>query len=407
LNISFFIAGRYLFAKKSQNIINIISVISLLGVSVATAALCIILSVFNGLQNFVSQSLNTLSPDIEITPKYGKIIREDACNIDQLSRIEGVEYIAGVLSDVAVCSYKEQQYVVQIKGVDADYQKMSRIDTITEGDFALQYEQFPLAILGAGVANKLGCFPSQIINNSITVYYPNRLQQQSALPNQNSLNMQHITPVGVFHSYTDFDNELVFVPIRFARALLGYEKGYTAIEIRCQSSLKKQDIQQKIQLSVGDRFHVKNAFEQEEELYKVMQSEKWITYAVLAFILLIASFNLIGMMAILILEKQQSVKILYCMGANVPFVRRIFIFEGLLISGIGLVLGLVIGLTFCLLQHIFGFVTFGGEAFLLKAYPVDVQIHDLLLICFIVMAIAFPCVYVLVRKLCPKLYLQR
>jgi lipoprotein-releasing system permease protein len=401
LNVSLLVAKRYLFAKKSHHIINIISGVSLLGVAVATAALCIILSIFNGLQNFVGQSVNAMSPDIEITQKYGKIIADSSISIAQLSQIEGVEYLSGVLSDAAVFVHQNQQYIAKIKGVETDYYRINRMDTLTEGHFELQYKNFPLAVLGAGVAFHLNCQISPTVNNSLTVYYPNRLQKRTAVMNENSLQRATFSPSGIFYSYTDFDNEFVFVPIAAARELLGYKTGFTSIEIRCKSDVNKNKVQKEITQLAGKNFYVKNAYQQQEELYKVMQSEKWITYAILAFILLIATFNMTGMMAILMLEKKKSTQILYCMGGNLQFIRRIFVYQGMLISGIGLLCGLCIGLIFCLLQHIFGFLTFGGNVFLLKAYPIDVQMMDILLICLIVISISFFMVNLLVRKLFP------
>ena len=406
MNVSLFIAWRYLFAKKSHNIINIISIVSFVGVMIATAALFIVLSVFNGLTGFVEQSFNAFSADIEITPRYGKIISQDAINIKEIASLEAVEYHSEVLSDVAVFVYDDRQFIAKIKGVYPDYARMNHMDTIVRnGSFLLEHSGFPFAVLGYVVAAHLSSPVSSSINNALKIYYPDRTKKRSTAMSIDALNSQSITPTGIFYSQTEYDEEFVFVPLNFARTLLGYESGATSLEIRCKPSAKKADVQAEIKAIVGENYYVKNAYEQEEELFKVMQSEKWITYAILSFILLIASFNMVGMIAILILEKKQSVSILYSMGANIGMVRKVFIYEGILISLLGIVSGLFIGFIVCLLQIWFGFVSF-GDGYLLTAYPVAMQWIDVLLIPLVVLCITLPASYLLSRRIYPKLSSQ-
>ena len=235
------------------------------------------------------------------------------------------------------------------------------------------------------------------------IYYPDRNKKTISAASIDALNSQVISPAGVFYSYTDYDAEFVFVPLDFARILLGYDAGYTSLEIRCVSSAKVESVQNEIKKITGENFYVKNAHQQEEELFKVMQSEKWITYTILSFILLIASFNMIGMFAILILEKKQTVGILYSMGADRGLVRRIFIYEGILISILGVVTGLFLGFIFCLLQMQFGFITFGEGSYILPAYPVVMQWKDVLLVPIIVLVITIPSAYFLTKKIYTKL----
>ena len=404
MNVSLHIARRYLFAKKSHNIINIISIVSFSGVAVATAVLFIVLSIFNGLQRYVEQNFNAFSADIEITPKYGKIISKEALDLQQIAALNGVDYFSEVLSDVAVFVYDDKQFIAKIKGVYPDYSRMNRMDTIVQnGVFLLENRGFPFAVLGAGVAAHLGCPVSEMISNNLKIYYPDRNKKTISAASIDALNSQVISPAGVFYSYTDYDAEFVFVPLDFARILLGYDAGYTSLEIRCVSSAKVESVQNEIKKITGENFYVKNAHQQEEELFKVMQSEKWITYTILSFILLIASFNMIGMFAILILEKKQTVGILYSMGADRGLVRRIFIYEGILISILGVVTGLFFGFIFCLLQMRFGFITFGEGSYLLTAYPVDMQWKDVLLVPIIVLVITIPSAYFLTKKIYTKL----
>ncbi len=404
MNVSLFIAKRYLFAKKSHNIINIISIVSFAGVAIATAILFIVLSVFNGLQNFIEQSFNSFSANIEITPKYGKIIPENAIDLKQITSLNGVEYISEVLSDVAVFVHDDRQFIAKIKGVYPDYIRMNRLDTIVyNGQFLLENRGFPFAVLGAGVAAHLNCPVSGMLSNTLKIYYPDRTKKRTSAVSIDALNSQVISPSGIFYSQTDYDREFVFLPISFARLLMGYESGYTSLEIRCNSSAKVKDVQNEIKKIVGEEFYVKDSYQQEEELFKVMQSEKWITYAILSFILLIASFNMVGMIAILILEKKRSVGILYSMGADINLVRRIFIYEGMLISVLGVVVGLFLGFVFCLLQIQFGFITFGEGSYLLTAYPVEMQWKDVVLVPLIVLVITIPAAYLLARRIYPKL----
>jgi ABC-type lipoprotein release transport system permease subunit len=407
VNVSLHIAKRYLFAKKSHNIINIISIVSFFGVAVATAVLFIVLSIFNGLQNFVEQSFNSFSADIEITPKYGKIIQENAIDLKQIASLDAVEYLSEVLSDVAVFVHDDKQFIAKIKGVYSDYSRMNRLDTIVRnGEFILENRGFPFAVLGVGVASHLNCPVSTMLSNNLKIYYPDRNKKNVSSASIDALNPQVISPSGIFYSLTEYDAEFVFVPISFARTLLGYETGYTSLEIRCKSSAKVESIQNEIKKRVGEEFYVKNAYQQEEELFKVMQSEKWITYVILAFILLIASFNMVGMLAILILEKKQTVGILYSMGADIGLVRRIFIYEGMLISILGVVIGLLLGFIFCLLQMQFGFITFGEGSYLLTAYPVLMQWKDVFLVPLIVLLITIPSAYFLARRIYPKLSMR-
>ena len=403
MNVSLYIAKRYLFAKKSHNIINIISIVSFSGVAVATAVLFIVLSVFNGLQDFVKQSFNSFNADIEITPKYGKIIPKDAINLSEIKALNGVEYLSEVLSDVAVFVHNEKQFIAKIKGVYSDYNRMNQLDTIVHrGEFVLENRGFPFAVLGAGVAAHLDCSASEM--EMLKIYYPDRTKKTVSAVSIDALNAQIITPSGIFYSSNiEYDAEFVFVPLSFARELLGYESGYTSLEIRCASSPKVESVQNEIKKKIGEGFYVKNSYQQEEELFKVMQSEKWITYAILSFILLIASFNMVGMIAILILEKKQTVGILHSMGANMGLVRRIFIYEGMLISILGVVVGLFLGFIFCLLQIQFEFITFGEGSYLLTAYPVLMQWKDVLLVPIIVLIITIPATYLLTKKIYPKL----
>lgn len=397
MNAALYIAKRYLFAKKSHNIINFISMLSLIGVAVASGALLIVLSIFNGLQDFIAQSVNAFNPDLEITSREGKVFSQQAIDLQTIAAWDDVQYCSEVLSDVVVFACEDRQFIAKLKGVRNDYTKMNRLDTMVEGHFVLHENDNDFAVLGGNIAYRLDCFAG-VPNTFLKVYYPDRMRKNVSINNLSSLNSQIIIPSGVFYTYTEYDAEYVFVPIDFAKQLLGYDSAYTSIEIKCKDG-KVNAVQRKLKEMYGDKFFVRNAYQQEEDLYKVMQSEKWGIYAILSFILVIAMFNIISMMTILILEKKEQIKVFYSMGADKTMIKNIFFYEGLLITGIGLLIGIVIGLLFCFLQSQFEFITFGDGSYLLSAYPVKIKLLDVVMILLVVFLTTVPATYFPTRKL--------
>lgn len=397
MNAALYIAKRYLFAKKSHNIINFISMLSLIGVAVASGALLIVLSIFNGLQDFIAQSVNAFNPDLEITSREGKVFPQQAIDLQTIAAWDDVQYCSEVLSDVVVFACEDRQFIAKLKGVRNDYTKMNRLDTMVEGHFVLHENDNDFAVLGGNIAYRLDCFAG-VPNTFLKVYYPDRMRKNVSMNNLSSLNSQIIIPSGVFYTYTEYDAEYVFVPIDFSKQLLGYDSAYTSIEIKCKEG-KVNAVQRKLKEMYGDKFYVRNAYQQEEDLYKVMQSEKWGIYAILSFILVIAMFNIISMMTILILEKKEQIKVFYSMGADKTMIKNIFFYEGLLITGIGLLIGIVIGLLFCFLQSQFEFITFGDGSYLLSAYPVKIKILDVVMILLVVFLTTVPATYFPTRKL--------
>ncbi len=397
MNAALYIAKRYLFAKKSHNIINFISMLSLIGVAVASGALLIVLSIFNGLQDFIAQSVNAFNPDLEITSREGKVFSQNAINLQTIAAWDDVQYCSEVLSDVVVFACEDRQFIAKLKGVRNDYTKMNRLDTMVEGRFVLHENDNDFAVLGGNIAYRLDCFAG-VPNTFLKVYYPDRTRKNVSINNLSSLNSQIIIPSGVFYTYTEYDAEYVFVPIDFAKQLLGYDSAYTSVEIKCKEG-KVNAVQRKLKEMYGDKFFVRNAYQQEEDLYKVMQSEKWGIYAILSFILVIAMFNIISMMTILILEKKEQIKVFYSMGADKTMIKNIFFYEGLLITGIGLLIGIVIGLLFCFLQSQFEFITFGDGSYLLSAYPVKIKLLDVVMILLVVFLTTVPATYFPTRKL--------
>ena len=388
MNFPFYIARRYLVSKKSHNIINIISGISIAGVMICTTALIIVLSVFSGFERLVISLFNSFNPDLEITLKEGKTFNSNLLPEDQMRKIPGVKYLAEVIEENALVKYKDKQYIATIKGVGEDYAKMCGLDTMmSEGKFLLQDGDRNFAVLGYGVAYFLGANLDDY-ENPISIYVPRRNASFSG-GFDNAFNNEVIFPSGFFSVQQDFDSKYVILPIRFVKKLLEYDTQITGLEIGISKGADIERIQRQITELSGDKFNVKNRFQQQALLYKIMRSEKWVIFMILTFILLIATFNVIGSLSMLILDKKRDIAVLQCLGASHVKVKKIFFAEGLLVSLIGAVGGLILGGVTCFLQQKFGFVKLGSanSTFVVNAYPVHMQVLDFIFVFITVMVI--------------------
>ncbi len=390
MNIPLYIARRYLVSKKSHNIINIISSISVAGVTIGTMSLIIVLSVFNGFDRLVISLFNTFNPDLLITTKAGKTFHATPSLEGDLRRIPGVIHLSEVVEENALIRYKDKQYIVTIKGVSPEFSKMSRMDTMmTDGSFLLQDGNKDYAILGGGVAYFLGANLDDYLN-PLTVYVPNRNSSFSGTM-ENAFNSDVIFPSGFFSVQTDFDVKYVLVPIRFIRNLMDYKDEVTGLEIAVAKGPDISGIRSSVEKVMGSSFSVKDHFQQQEMLYKIMKSEKWAIFLILTFILVIATFNVIGSLSMLILDKKRDIAVLQCMGATQPLVKRIFLTEGWLISFVGACSGLILGAIVCFLQMKFGFVKLGSadSTFVVSSYPVHMQVSDFIFVFLTVLLIGF------------------
>jgi lipoprotein-releasing system permease protein len=388
LNFPFYIARRYLVSKKSHNIINIISGISITGVMICTTALIIVLSVFSGFERLVISLFNSFNPDLEITLKEGKTYNSNLLPEDRMRKIPGVKYLAEVIEENALVKYKDKQYIATIKGVGEDYARMCGLDTMmSEGKFQLQDGDRNFAVLGYGVAYFLGA-NLEDYENPISIYVPRRNASFSG-GFDNAFNNEVIFPSGFFSVQQDFDIKYVILPIRFVKKLLEYDTQVTGLEIGISKGADIERIQRQVTDLSGDRFNVKNRFQQQALLYKIMRSEKWVIFLILTFILLIATFNVIGSLSMLILDKRRDIAVLQCLGASQVKVKKIFFAEGLLVSLIGAVGGLILGGVICFLQQKFGFVKLGSanSTFVVNAYPVHMQVIDFIFVFITVMVI--------------------
>ncbi|MDD4603513.1 MAG: ABC transporter permease [Bacteroidales bacterium] len=390
MNFPFYIARRYLISKKSHNIIHIISIISIVGVAIGTMALIIVLSVFNGFENLVLSLFSSFNPDIQITASHGKTFDVLNTPVDQLKKIPGVRYITQVIEEDALIKYKEKQAIVRIKGVSESYLKMSGVDSMmVEGTFLLQEEDKNYALLGYGVAATLGANLKDYLN-PLVVYVPRR---EASLSDglENAFNSEVIFPSGYFAIQQDYDVKYVILPLRFVQQLLSYGNQRTALEIGLSPGSDHENIQRQIESLLGKQFVIKNRFQQQEILYKIMKSEKLYIFLILSFILFMATFNVIGSLSMLILDKKKDIAILRSMGAPSSLIQRIFLFEGTMISLIGAILGLVLGAIICWVQVRYGLIHLGtpDSSFVVSAYPVQMRISDFFLVFTTVFVIGF------------------
>lgn len=388
MKLSLYIARRYLFAKKSRNAINVISAISVAGVTVGTMALITILSVFNGLEEMVRSIFSTSDPQIKIAPAKGKVFIPDSLMLKRLAGTEGVEIYALTLEENALLRYEEQQYIATVKGVSLNYAEVTDLDTaMWDGNFTLLGENGrPYAVAGLGVANYLGMRLNFV--SPLAIYIPDRKARIRGTPD-NEFTRKYIYMSGIFAVEQEFDSKYVFLPLDFARELLDYKDEVSSIEVRMRPGADEKRTQNAIREVMGDQFVVQNRYEQQEMFYKVMKAERLAIFVILTFILVIASFNIIGSLTMLIIEKERDINILRSLGADNRLIKRIFIYEGWMISFIGTVTGLLLGFILCAAQQHFGIVKLAGESLLIDAYPVRMQLSDFLIVAATVLAIGY------------------
>jgi lipoprotein-releasing system permease protein len=388
MRLSLYISKRYLFAKKSRNAINVISAISVAGVTVGTMALITILSVFNGLEEMVKGIFSTSDPEIKITPVHGKVFTPDTLALKKLSALNGVEVWAETLEENALLKYEDQQYIATIKGVSLNYAQVTELDTaMWDGEFMLKADNGrPYAVAGLGVATHLGMRLNFV--SPLAIYLPDRKARIKVNP-ENEFTRKYIYLSGIFAVEQEFDSKYLFLPIDFARDLLDYTTEVSSIEVKLKTGADAKKTQNEIREVMGDDFLVQNRYEQQELFYKVMKAERLAIYVILTFILIIASFNIIGSLTMLIIEKERDINILKSLGANNALIKRIFIYEGWMISFIGTCLGLIIGMALCAAQQYFGIVKLSGESLLIHVYPVRMQLIDFVIVAATVMAIGY------------------
>ena len=380
MRLSVFIAKRYLFAKKSHNVINIISAISAIGMAIGTAALIIIMSVYNGFDSLVRSMMGNVEPDLMITPASGKVFIPEGETYDWIYDQPTVKNMCCVLQEQVFISYEGQQGVATVKGVDWIYEEESPIrNHIVEGTFRLHRGDIPLAATGAGLAHSMGINPRFV--SPVEIYFPSRTRKISTANPISSIEYIKVWPSSTFSINTDIDANLMIIPIENMRELLEYDEEVSAVEIRLTEDAGQDElarIQKEISQRLGPDFKVKDRFQQNESLYKMMKYEKAAIYMILIFIIIIIAFNIFGSLSMLIIEKRSDIDTLRSLGAKDSLVRSIFVLEGWMISLSGLAAGLIIGIGFSLLQQYFGFIKMPGH-FIVQAYPIILSWTDILL----------------------------
>lgn len=406
MNLPLYIARRYLFGKKSQNAINIISSISVLGVAVGTMALVVVLSVFNGFDKVVKSLFNSFDPDIRITAVEGKTFSPVGNAFDLVRDHTGVIAFSEILEENALLMYGDKQHIATVKGADESFESVTGIDTmIIDGSMKLKDQNRSYAVVGQGVAYHLRIGLSFV--DPLFIYTIRRTANVNIANPDESIKRQFIYPSGVFAIEQDFDSRYVIVPIEFMRELLEYSDEVSAIEIKLDPKVNPDKTQSEIIDILGPDFNVKNREEQNALFYQIMRSEKYAIFLILTFILIIASFNIIGSLSMLIIDKKRDIKTLRNMGAGNKLIEKIFLLEGWMISIIGSVTGLIIGTTISWVQDQFGLLKLSGSGtFIIDAYPVDIQIPDLLLVWLTVLLIGFLAARYPVKQISKK-YLKR
>ncbi len=404
MNLPLFIALRYLFSKKKQNIINIISGISVAGIIVGTMALVIVLSVFNGFNGLIETFFSNFDPDLKITASRGKMFSPSENRFEEIQNLPGVLHYAEVIEETALLKYGDQQYPAIVKGVPPNYSDYTSIDTlIIDGIFMLQDDGIDYAVVGQGVAYNLGLGLSFV--DPIRIFVPKKGHQASLNPAQ-SLNFDYIFPAGVFSLLEEIDSKYMIVPYHFASRLFESENRVSAVELGIDPGVNSKKLQKEIQGILGDSFHVKNKYQQHDMIFRTIKSEKWASYFILVFILIVASFNMLGSLSMLIIDKKEDLFILRSMGADSKLIRKIFLFEGWLISFFGALIGAMLGIFICWLQIRFELVTLpGAGSFVITAYPVKIVLSDIFLILGIVLGIGFIASWYPVRFISDRFYL--
>ncbi len=398
MNLELSIAKRYLFSKKSTNAINIISLVSGLAMLFGTLSLILILSVFNGLEDLVKSLYTVFYPDIAITATKGKTIEITDKLKQQLNNIDYIDAYSFSLEENALLEYGDRQHLSLVRGVDEQYFKVVQpFDTfMIEGKRILKSDSINYCILGIGVAQKLGLNTEQAFQ-PLAIYMPNK-GSASFASMENAFRKSYINTAGAFAVSDEFDSRFTFVPLDFFQQLTGNPHQSTQISIRLTDNNQSDAVINTLKEKLGNTYTIKSRYQQNEVLYKILKSEKWITFSILVLIMIIASFNIIGALSMLVLEKKKDIATLTALGIRKNSIVRIFVLEGILMSMAGATIGMVLGLLLCYLQQTIGLVAMPGSSFLVKYYPVKVSLFDIAAVTFVVLLISVLAAYLPAKK---------
>ncbi len=411
MNLAFFISKRYLLAKKSHNAINIITAISVGLVAVGTMALIIIMSVFNGLESLVGSIDQNINADFVITNSKSKYIIDDSIPFAELHNIPEISAISRVLEDNVLLKYtpaleneNPREFIALLRGVDDNFLSVTNIDAkIIDGVFLLKNKVSNYAVLGNGVASRLQIHLNDF-DNPIHFYFP-KIDANPSLNPLDAVNIENALPYGVLSIQQELDDKLVICSLSFAQKLMGLEHSCTSLAISAKENIDIDALQRKLQEILGNGYLIKNRLQQNAVMFNIMKSEKWSSFLILSFILFIATFNLVGALSVLIIDKQEDIFNLSFMGATKKLIVKIFLYEGFLVTLSGTLLGLLFGSALVVLQDIYHFVPMQG-AFIVDSFPVELRASDLLAVLAVVIFVSMIAVFIPIKRL-SKTFLQK
>ena len=407
MNFPFYIARRYLFSKKSTHAINVISLISVLGVAVATMALVVVLSGFNGFSDLVASFFTNFDPQLKIEATKGKAMPADDPLLVRVKHLPGVEVATECVQDQALAVYHDKQAMVTVKGVEDNFDSLTHISNILygDGDFTLHVANLQYGVIGIRLAQDLGTGVTW--QDYLQIYAPQREGQYDASnPTNAFVKDSLVSPGALFQvKQSKYDQGYIITSIDFARRIFNRQGEITSLELRMKPGVDIDNAKEEIQAILGDKYKVLDRYEQQADTFNIMRIEKLFAYVFLTFILMVACFNIIGSLSMLIIDKKNDVITLRNLGATDGQIRRIFLFEGRMISAAGAVIGIVLGLILCWLQQTYGLVQLGDQAgnFVVNAYPISVHPEDILLIFFTVILVGWLSVWYPVRYMSRKL----
>lgn len=391
--VSFYIAERYFFSRKRTNIINVISGISVVGVAVATMAMVVVMSVFNGFSDLVATFFTAFDPQLKVVPAAGKTVAADNPKLKAVRELDFVDLTSETVEDQALAIYGDRQAMVKIKGVDDNFEKLTKIDELCygEGIYELHAADLQYGIVGIRLANTLGM--SANWRNFLHIYAPNRTGQLDLMNPMEGFVVDSLLSPGVVFCVQQgkYDKNYILTSLSFARMLFQCDGELSALEVKLKPGTNVSSAKAEIENIVGEEFSVLDRYEQQADTFNIMKIEKLMAYIFLTFILVVACFNIIGSLTMLIIDKKEDAETLRALGARESLIRQIFILEGWMISIAGAIIGVLAGLALCLAQQQFGIVSLGEQsgAFVIDAYPVSVHYGDVALIFFTVIIIGF------------------
>ena len=407
MSFPFYIARRYLFSKKSTNAINIISVISMVGVAVATMALVIVLSVFNGFHDMVASFFTQFDPQLKVVPVEGKTVASDDPVLTELRQLPEVDVATESVEDMALAVYAGHQAMVTVKGVDDNFSSLTHINEIVYGDgeFQLHAADLEYGTIGIRLAQELGT--GVRFGQYIHIYAPRRDGQLDLSNPQEGFEVDSLIMPGVVFATRQgkYDRDYIVAPIGFARRIFDQQGMLSSLELRLKDGSDLTSVKRQMRRIAGPRFRVLDRYEQQADTFRIMQIEKLLAYIFLTFILIVASFNIIGSLSMLIIDKKDDVATLRNLGADDRQIRQIFLLEGRMIAALGAIAGIALGLLLCWLQQTFGLVGMGAESgmFVVNAYPVSVHYSDVLIVFLTVIAVSWLAVWQPVRYISRKI----